>query len=364
MALPPGDEGFAYSGSIVSAGDGVLHAFHTRHDPARGMQRQAVSRSADGRVWSVPAQILGRAEPNWRDPFVWARADGWRMLLARPGSWDTPTERAHLELWGSADLMAWQPLGTIGPFSPPGVLWEVPWVIERADGTASLVVSMVDRRAGRADSCVRYWPGRFDGANFERAHDEPLPLDLGPDFYAAIPAGGGADGGSILIGWLSNWQTARGFPCPGIAGGPASLPRSLALVKAGAEARLVQTTPPAIVAAFAAPTTAVPRAGLGLARLAPDFTLKISARDAALTVQRRNGQVRARREGSAILAWSAESPTDGNEVALFVDGPAIEIFLGGQTLNAALPDAGTAFRVELEGGAIDWRTLPSHHPTP
>ena len=230
VALPPGDTGFAYSGSIVSDGDGLLRAFHTRHDPASGLQRQAVSTSADTRTWSAPEPVLGICAPNWRDPFVWKRVDGWRMLLARPGDWNgAATERAHLEVWRSTDLLAWQQIGRIGPFSPPEVLWEVPSMIERGDGTAALVVSMVDRRAGRADSSVHYWPGRFDGMHFERACEGSMPLDLGPDFYAAIPVPGDPETGPLLIGWLSNWQTVRGFGWPGFSGGPIGLPRSLAL---------------------------------------------------------------------------------------------------------------------------------------
>lgn len=359
IAIAAEPDGYAYSGCVLPGHP--LTAFHTSHDPATGAEWQVRRQSQDGGArWSAPEPVLGQALPNRRDPFVWTRPDGSRrLLLARPGDWHDVSQRGELELWSSAIGDDWREIGRIGPFSPPGVMWEVPLIVERGDGTAALVVSMVDRRDGGARSSAYYWIGRFDGTSFERLVEAPRALDLGSDFYAAIPFPVGTGGG--LLGWVGDWQTARAFPWPGFAGGPISLPRSVTWRGEGSAAWLAQQAWPGLAAAFDSVADGVPVAGLGTARFENDAVLLVEGAGCELRVEIAGDGVRARRSGADWLAWEVEHavvPDGAGGLELFVDGPVVELFFGGHALTTALPADGP-FAVRLEGAgrpiAIDWR---------
>ena len=156
----------------------------------------------------------------------------------------------------------------------------------------------------------------------------------------------GAQG--LAIGWLSSWRTARAFPWPGFAGGPASLPRRFD--RAGAGAELVPA--PQAAAGFACAVEHAPVAGLGTAEVGDAFTLRIESAAGELDVHVRGGALEAARRAPGC-DWRAEHRWSGRgALQLFIDGPAIELFVdGAPPLSVALPNAGAPFAVTLEDGA-------------
>lgn len=222
VAIAPVGNESAYSGCVLAN-----EVVFTRHDPTRQWQRQVMANLADG----VELPISGPEGRNCRDPFV----VGERMLLARPCDWfawrdDAPST---IEIWkgGGAD---WRLSGTIGPWHPPGMMWEMPAVIDLG-AVQALIVSLVDRRENEARCEVRYWLGRLDDSGFARAGDFPVAgvrLDFGPDFYAAIPnlTTRWPDAKRVIVAWASNWARARGrVLANGARGGPITLPREVTL---------------------------------------------------------------------------------------------------------------------------------------
>lgn len=341
--LPPTPDDWAYSGSLVSDGMGRLEAHHTLHaaGAAESRERQACAVSSDaGLTWTSGGAVAAPAGRNVRDPFVFAWEGEWRMLLARPCDWsDWPGQGPSvLQVLASPDRRTWTPAGFIGPWAPEGVMWEVP-VLVPFGGTWALIVSVVDRRSGDADCGVRYWLGRFDGSGFTPKPESTawgLPLDFGPDFYAAIAnTAKGWPGAPMIVAWASNWRTARRIPWPGgFSGGPITVPRTLQLTPSGD--RLRQTplaaAKPQSVASW---TGGSLRIGAGDAELRLDAVPGATGR--ALTVTR---------TGPGELAWrrSWELPADCDltgDVTVFRDGPLVELFLQRDALwiTAVLPGA-------------------------
>lgn len=347
QVILPDAGGYAYSGSVWPDGGAGLEAFLTRHAPHPDgpVQSQHRARSADaGASWTMAPEPFGPSGRNVRDPFVFAGPGGGRgALVARPCDWtdwraDPPSS---VEVLAERDG-GWAAVGRIDLAPPPGLMWEVP-VLLRFGRRWVLMVSTVDRRADRADCDVRYWPGLFDGAAFAPDPGWPgegRPLDLGPDFYAAIPSaeGGWPGEGRTVVAWASSWATARTMDWGGIRGGPISLPRLVALDVAG---RLRQRPWPA------AEPLAATRCGLP----AQSFEIVVAGRDAELRIlgDHRSGDVTVTRTaGDERLNWRRHHAgllggADDRGLSLFVDGPLIELFIqpDGLSITAALPGAGT-----------------------
>jgi fructan beta-fructosidase len=372
--IPPAGDDWAYSGSVLQSGD-CLIAYHTSHTPAGEAQACRLSDDA-GASWQVePIGMPGPRVRNERDPFVFAFADEWRMLLARPCDWTdwASTPRSTLMLLRSSDRRQWEPCGTIGPWAPAGVMWEVPLLFPIGPRWA-LIISTVDRRRGGVSCGVRYWLGGFDGSRFTPAEDVPadgLPLDLGPDFYAAMvnTPGGWPDEAIVAVAWLSSWRTARRFPWPQGSGGPITLPRRLEL-RGG---RLTQRVEPRVAARLVRPTAAVPPAGCGTARVAGErpFTLRATSALGSVEIvgSPATGAIGVTRRSSTDgdlnhVAHHADvlAPAGQRVLRLFVDGPVIELFIEpeGQVVSVALP-VETSFDVALmlDGAEapIAWTTL-------
>lgn len=226
--IPPDRTGFAYSGSVTLSGK-TLAAWLTRHDNSTQRQYRLIGTQA-GTCWQQDPAPLGPEGRNIRDPFVFDEPTGGRrqMLLAEPCDWNDwrmqPASR--LSVWAEIDG-SWQQVGAIGPWSPAGVMWEVP-VLLAAGGLQYLIVSMIDRREGNALCSVHVWRGIFDGSTFVPDDTEGELLDYGPDFYATCvntPHDWPLDK-RVLVAWASNWSTARTIIWPGdVRGGAMTLPR-------------------------------------------------------------------------------------------------------------------------------------------
>ncbi len=229
VAIPPSAEGYAYSGSVAAKGD-MLTAWLTRAHRDGGQSQVRLTSNDRGATWRDEVALSGASGRNVRDPFRFVRPDGETgLLIAEPCDWHgwRADPRSVASVWHQhGDTLT--RVGTIGPWSPPGVMWEVPALVDFADRQL-LIVSTVDRRDDAARCAVRYWVGRFDGLSFtpDEAGGGRL-LDHGPDFYAAIPSVGADD--PYIVAWASSWATARKLDWPGgIHGGPISLPRRLTL---------------------------------------------------------------------------------------------------------------------------------------
>lgn len=366
-AIAP-DAGDAWSGSLFSDSEG-LAAWHTRHRD--GPQDQLMRRSGDGgRSWSAPLNAMGPARSEWRDPFIFRYKGEWRMLLAAPCPWNGGGVLcSRLELYRSSDgLGDWQRLDDIGPWSSPGVMWEVPLLIPdpAGDGRWSLIISLVHRRGDSAWCSVRRWRGDFDGRSFVRADMSDVEgeaVDCGPDFYAAmvnLEPGWPEGAARTMVAWASNWQTGRRFDWPGFHGGPIALPRRLT---GRGSAPL-----PSIVAAFCDPVSSVPRAGMGKADMGSGAaTVTCTGAGCSLTVEiEADGRLTIERKGVDWLEWQGSYPATSSadrSLTLFIDGPLLELHIApdDRWVTCAVPIANTPFAIDVRSGAmalpISWRTL-------
>ena len=354
IATMPGE--WAYSGSVGAGPDG-LTAVHTVHHAATGLESQVIRTSTDaGLSWSDGRMVIEAAR-DVRDPFVCG--DG-TMLLARPCGWDIPDAASQIGIWREGDA-GWGEVARIGPWHPPGVMWEVP-VVLRTGARDLLLISTVDRRDGAADCTVFGWAGVLGPTGFDCDPDWPTGgrrIDLGPDFYAAMAASDGR-----VVAWLSSWATARDMPWPGFAGGPISLLRRLSLDGS----RVRHEVDPGVVAAFVRRVDAVPVAGCATATIDGHAAFTLSLQGAATATVAGDpaaGTLAVRRSAGAPLAWAAVhddvlAPCATRRLTLFVDGPAVELFVepDGCAVSLALPDGGRAFEVQLTvdgaSAALDW----------
>lgn len=323
VAIEASAKGSAYSGCLVQGEKGV-EAFYTRHDSGRAVQTQ---HSAAGPSFRKESEQLGPTGRDCRDPFVrWCAAtEDWRMLVALPCSWTAAADDppSKLEVWRSSDRISWERTSAIGPWHPPGVMWEVP-VLVTIDDIDVLFVSLVDRRDNAIDCSVHYWLGAFDGVRFSFAAGFPpagVRLDHGPDFYAAIAnlSAGWPDASNVIIGWASNWRSARTRKWHGGSrGGPISLPRSVTI----RGQRLCQS--PVALA-------------LDLPHITGRFSDRLSHGTLTVTADRVRGQLRVQTSdfnGASAVDWAGET----SSYRLFEDNGLVELFIEpeGLTVTAAL----------------------------
>lgn len=167
---------------------------------------------------------------DWRDPKVlWDEANGqWVMVLA---------EGERLGFYVSQNLRSWR---YVSDFARDGLgLLECPDLFEMTDAegrrTWVLAASADGGAAGRTTG-LAYWTGSWDGSSFAADVEEPLWLDDGADFYAAVTWDDPRDTESerlenrYALAWVSNWAYARNLPADDWQGGQLSLTRQLTLV--------------------------------------------------------------------------------------------------------------------------------------
>lgn len=338
VAFAPDATTSVFSGSMVRADDALV-PFYTLHNRDARWETQHRNAGIAARDAGAP---IGPAGANCRDPFVFfcAATGDWRMLVARPcdtNAWadDPPSDVA---VWASPDLVTWTEAGRIGPRHPPGVMWEVPVLIDFGD-TQALILSLVDRRGGGRACSVRYWLGRFDGVTFEVLPDFPdegLLLDHGPDFYAAIPnvADGWPDAARVVIAWASNWESGTRYPWPGdVHGGPMTLPRAIAC----AEGRLRQAPVDSAQRLLARNEKWAPGRALAFELVGDRTRLDVRISE--------TGDIDVtRRSDLPGLDWTAAPQTPlpaATEIGVFIDAGLAELFFrdDGRTLTAFVPGA-------------------------
>lgn len=353
---------WAYSGCVNAAEMG-LKAIYTQHEAGLEQQVCCVSNDA-GLTWSRAAALpdLGAAARNRRDPFVFRDQQGWGLLLSEPCDWadwaNTPPSR--IQIYRSIDGTSWQQTGTIGPWRPAGIMWEVP-LLARIGNYWVLFISEIDRRDGAAICSVRAWIGEIRQGSFECAAactPEGQLVDQGPDFYALMASSGESWPlkTPAFVAWLSNWQDARKTAWPGFHGGPISLPRELLIEDSDDGPRLCNRPLPELAKRFSRPVAIVPAAGLG--------RMISKSRRLRIYIEGSGGSVEAninwsegilRLERSGATPWQRETRfratrRHSNEINLFVDGPVLELFLNDDGISVSIALATTkTFRILVQG---------------
>lgn len=332
--LPADALGRRYSGSIVPRG-GAVEAFLTLDDPqAEPRQRQVRTISRDaGATWGR-LDPVGPAGRNVRDPFVWSDGEGTRrMLVAHPGAWEAAErgERSFLSQWTERPDGRFERTATIGPWHPPGVLWEVPALIDFGS-VQTLLISLVNRRGGATRCEVRYWLGRTDERGFSIQRGFPQGgrlLDCGPDFYAAIPNApeGWPDPGRVVVAWAADWGRAGQTLPGGGHGGAITLPR---LILPSDHSLYCSPLPAAVPLAHRTWTWGAGQpGGVSIVSTAGRWDFSIAGE-----------RVQVEHEGVSRRIRLPSQP-GGRVATLFYDRELIELFIAGIafTLRGALIDA-------------------------
>jgi fructan beta-fructosidase len=263
VAIPYGkeqEEGI-FSGSAVvdhentsGFGDGsmpplvAVYTSHYTRDDGSTWQAQSLAYSTDGGITFtkyVENPVLEFDDPDFRDPNVsWIEEMGrWLMVVA------LPTQR-KVQFYASDNLIDWDFLSDFGPAGATGGIWECPDMFKLpVDGDPDNLrwVLHVDLNPGSVagGSGSQYFVGEWNGTHFipesPAAGEEPLWVDYGTDFYAAItwnniPA---EDGRRLWVGWSNNWSYANEIPTSPWRS-MQSIPRSLHLETIDNEIRLIQ----------------------------------------------------------------------------------------------------------------------------
>lgn len=249
-ALAHDELGQALSGSVVvdsanTSGlfDGAagLVALYTSTE---GGEAQSLAFSSDrGRTWTRHPDnpvVPNDGRRDFRDPKVfWHEPTGrWVMVVAADD---------RVELFGSPDLLAWEPLSEFGPgHGDHSAVWECPDLFELDDdtgGTRWVLTISVGASPANGGSSAQYFIGDFDGTTFtpdpEIAPDDVAVTDVGQDFYAAQSFDAAPNGRRIWLAWMGNWDYPYAAPTDGWTNAM-SLPRTLELRRVAERLRLVQ----------------------------------------------------------------------------------------------------------------------------
>lgn len=212
-ALVPGPGEGCWSGSVAVPAGGPARIFYTRIDPddfAVGTVRFADARDDDWRSWGREPGVVelppGEEVVAFRDPFVFAEHEGWRMLVGGGRTDGTAVVYGYrsedLREWRYTGVVASRPSAEREPVWTGGV-WECPQLIE-VDGSWVLTFSVWerDRTYYQAYALGDYRDGRFTAETWGR-------LTYGPCYYAGSTFRD-KDGRTAIIYWLRGVDDLRG----------------------------------------------------------------------------------------------------------------------------------------------------------
>ncbi|GAA3011694.1 glycoside hydrolase family 32 protein [Microbacterium aurantiacum] len=214
-------------------GRGAVVALVTQQDD--GVQRQSLFYSTDNgysfQGYDGNPVMDNPGVVDWRDPKVlWDEVNAqWVMVLA---------EGERLGFYVSPDLRSWR---YVSDFARDDLgLLECADLFEMTDASGRrtwiLAASADGTASGRTTGLV-YWTGTWDGSTFTADVDDPLWLDDGADFYAAVTWDDPRQSEAVrlesrfALGWINNWAYARDLPPEDWQGGALSLTRRLTLVE-------------------------------------------------------------------------------------------------------------------------------------
>lgn len=219
VAIAPDSLGAIFSGSAVidknnTAGFGkdAMIAIYTS---AGKVQTQSIAYSTDkGRTFTKYDKnpvIANPDIPDFRDPKVfWHKeTNQWVMALAT---------KQTITFYGSPNLKEWTKLSEIGEgIGAHGGVWECPdlFPLTYQGKTKWVLLVSINPGGPNGGSATQYFIGDFDGKTFKPdALPYPLWIDYGRDNYAGVTWSNipEADGRTIFIGWMSNWDYANQVP--------------------------------------------------------------------------------------------------------------------------------------------------------
>lgn len=262
VALPCRDGELIFSGSVVHDAEntsglgapgepGPLVAIYTSaytetHPERAGTQAQSLAFSRDGgATWQFHTEnpVLDRGSSDFRDPKVFLHAETGRWVMVAVEAVDH-----SVLIHTSADLRTWELASTLTDPALDGGIWECPDLVRlpggagaadadaAGDAWALIVSTNPGGPAGGSGTFAIL--GGFDGRTFT-PRAAAVPLDLGPDCYAAVSFGG-VEGAPVLLGWMNNWDYAELTPTDPWRSSM-TLPRTLDLTAdADGTARFVQ----------------------------------------------------------------------------------------------------------------------------
>ena len=252
VALYEEDSIMIFSGSAVAdlkntsglCNAECLFAIYTSHDHSQNkLQHQSIAYSNDkGRTWTKfnGNPVLDIGKRDFRDPKVfWHEEIGkWVMVVSLPLEY-------KVLFYQSENLTDWELTGEFGGFGDVSKIWECPDLLQiPVMGSEKqkwvLIISSGSQYDGFTG--MQYFVGEFDGKTFiaDDPDDDPVWLDYGKDFYAAITYNNLPDGHPpVLLGWANNWAYANTLPTSPWRG-LMSLPRELSLVEEGDNFILIQ----------------------------------------------------------------------------------------------------------------------------
>lgn len=240
VAIYPDSLGYIFSGSAVVdhenrsgfGKDGVapVIAIFTYQDIEKekkgdiDFQSQAIAYSTDeGQTWtkySGNPVIPNTGIKDFRDPkVIWDEdRNRWVMALA--------TYEKSL-FYASKNLKDWEYLSSFGEgIGAHGGVWECPDLfpmkVQNSEETKWILLQSLNPGHINGGSGTQYFIGDFDGTNFildeKFAQDveveKAIWLDYGRDNYAGVTWSNvpEADGRTLFIGWMSNWDYAELVP--------------------------------------------------------------------------------------------------------------------------------------------------------
>lgn len=265
IALYPDDLGYIFSGSAVvdvnntsgfgEDGKTPIVAIFTYHNiegeraKRVDFQSQAIAYSLDeGKTWTKyegNPVISNPGIKDFRDPKVtWdAVHEQWIMALTTYGK---------TLFYSSKNLREWNLLSSFGEYiGAHGGVWECPdffqMQVEGTNETKWVLLQSLNPGHINGGSGTQYFVGDFDGEIFtldtyfndDLKEKQAIWLDYGRDNYAGVTWSNvpEADGRTLFIGWMSNWDYAQVVPTETWRS-TMTLARSIKLIKSDDNFRL------------------------------------------------------------------------------------------------------------------------------
>ncbi|KAL0486165.1 beta-fructofuranosidase [Acrasis kona] len=214
QALFPGEKFYIFSGSAVQIeGTDTVCLLYTGMNDVTKIQNQNLAFSPDGGekfLEFTKNPVIDLKKTEFRDPkiFSYKTEDGrsyYVMAVVLP---DVFT----VQFYKSTDFIAWELLSEFTMDTK--AIWECPDLFEMSVGPNKKWVLTFSLQSKEVSKTV-YYVGDFDGTKFTldpSFSTQPVPIDHGSDFYAAVTYENEPQQRRIMIGWLGNWEYSTTSP--------------------------------------------------------------------------------------------------------------------------------------------------------
>ncbi len=221
----------------------AIYTSHVHNNLLPVAQHQSIAYSNDnGVTWTRYAgnPVLDIKSIEFRDPkvFWYTPQQKWVMVVSKPDEHET-------WFYQSKNLKEWSFMSKWGKSGDTARVWECPDLIELPVVGTNETKWILFSSAGHPQKPyvgMQYFVGDFDGTKFSPDHEfkEPVYLDFGKDFYAAVSYNNAPNNRKIIVGWLNNWEYANDIPTGDKWRGAYAVPRELSIVKDEKGYRLIQ----------------------------------------------------------------------------------------------------------------------------